>query len=194
MAILKTNPMMLTGPWIAGWVLDYHSLSATPTGDPYHPFEMTYTELGGRLYRLKYRNDATAVDDILETATDFLTKRGLLPNIECVIPVPPSIERGTQPLVVLALGLAERLNLPIILNAVTKIEKTASMKNIDDWFERQKILAKAIQVGKDNVSGKSILLVDDLIQSGSTLRRSAEVLLKDAGAKSVFALVLTRTR
>jgi competence protein ComFC len=194
MAILKTNPMALTGPWVAGWVLDYHSLSATPTGDPYHPFEMTYTELGGRLYRLKYRNDATAVVDILETTTDFLTKKGLLPNIECIIPVPPSIERGTQPLVVLAQGLAERLNLPVILNAVTKIEKTPSMKNIDDWFERQKVLAKAIQVGKDNVNGKSILLVDDLIQSGSTLRRSAEVLLKDAGAKSVFALVLTRTR
>jgi len=48
MSVLKTNPMTLTGPWAAGCVLDYHSLSATPNGDPYHPFEMTYTEIGAR--------------------------------------------------------------------------------------------------------------------------------------------------
>jgi phosphoribosylpyrophosphate synthetase len=56
------------------------------------------------------------------------------------------------------------------------------------------LLAEAIQVGKDDVSGKCILLFDDLIESGSTLRRAAEVLLKDAGARAVYALVLTRTK
>jgi predicted amidophosphoribosyltransferase len=194
MAILKTNPMVLSGPWAAGWVLDYHSLSATPTGDPYHPFEMTYTELGGHLYRFKYRNDTTPLDEILETAIDFLTKKDLRSGLEGVVPVPPSTERGTQPVIVLAQGMAQRLSIPIFVNAVSKAEKTPSMKNIDDWYERQRVLETAIQVGKDNVRGKSLLLVDDLIQSGSTLRRSAEVLLKDAGAKAIIALVLTRTR
>jgi predicted amidophosphoribosyltransferase len=75
-----------------------------------------------------------------------------------------------------------------------KIEKTPSMKNVDDWYERQRILGKAIQIGKDDVTGKSILLLDDLIQSGATLRRAAEVLLNDGKAKTIYALVLTRTR
>lgn len=39
MAIVKINPMKLAGPRVVGYVLDYHSVSATPTGDPYHPFE-----------------------------------------------------------------------------------------------------------------------------------------------------------
>ena len=58
----------------------------------------------------------------------------------------------------------------------------------------KKLLAEAIQAGSDDVRGKCILLVDDLIESGSTLRRAAEVLLKDAGARAVYALVLTRTK
>jgi predicted amidophosphoribosyltransferase len=68
------------------------------------------------------------------------------------------------------------------------------MKNIDDWAERQAVLTEAVQVGDVDVRGKIILLVDDLIESGSTLRRAAEVLLKDGTAQAVYALVLTRTK
>ena len=67
------------------------------------------------------------------------------------------------------------------------------MKNIPIW-ERHSALADAIQSGKTDVAGKSILLFDDLIESGSTLRRVASVLLDNCGAISVYALVLTRTR
>ena len=77
--------------------------------------------------------------------------------------------------------------------AVAKAQTTPQMKNIPVW-ERQETLQEAIQAGQEEVKGKSLLLFDDLIESGSTLRRTAEVLLKDRGAASVYALVLTRTR
>ena len=67
------------------------------------------------------------------------------------------------------------------------------MKNIPIW-ERHSALEEAIQSGKTDVAGKSILLIDDLIESGSTLRRVASVLLDNGEATSVYALVLTRTR
>ena len=68
------------------------------------------------------------------------------------------------------------------------------MKNIDDWSERQKVLAEAVQAGPDDVKGRAILLFDDLIESGATLRRAAEVLLNDGDARAIYALVLTRTK
>jgi predicted amidophosphoribosyltransferase len=68
------------------------------------------------------------------------------------------------------------------------------MKNIDDWYERQKILAEAVQIGPGDVKGKSVLLLDDIVESGSTLQRAAEVLQKDGAAASVYALALTRKR
>jgi predicted amidophosphoribosyltransferase len=194
LAVVKFNPMKLAPmPWVEGYVLDYHTISSTPTGDPYYRFDTKRTDLGELLFRFKYRSAGTpALNDIVDTVEQFV--RGWKPPIECIVPAPASVTRRAQPGTELARGLAARLLLPVFEGAVAKVKATAQMKNIDDWVERQRLLEEAIQVGKDDVRGKCILLVDDLIESGSTLRRAAEVLLKDAGARAVYALVLTRTK
>ena len=192
MAVVKTNPMKLFGPWTVGFVLDYHSVSATPTGDPYHPFDIKRTDLGELLYRFKYGGDAKVQGDIVDTALDYLSK--WRPALDCVVPAPPSFKRNSQPVVELARELATRLKVDFCPDAVRKVKDTPSMKNIADWFERQKVLAEAIQSGATDVKDKSVLLFDDLVQSGSTLGRVTEVLQKSGGAKAVYVLALTRTR
>ena len=193
MAVLVTNPMKMAGPWASGTVLDYHSVSATPTGDPYHPFEMKYTELGNRLFRFKYRGDTSALPDIVDTAEAFI--KGSKLKIECIVPAPASIGRTSQPVTLLARELAKRLDVPAYEKALAKPKATPSMKNVPDWLERQRLLADAIQSGtEEDVANKSVLLVDDLVESGSTLRRAAEVLLGDGKASCVHAFALTRTR
>lgn len=67
------------------------------------------------------------------------------------------------------------------------------MKNVPIW-ERQELLQNAIRKGQGDIRGRRVLLFDDLIESGSTLRRVTEVLLKDGGASVAYALVLTRTK
>jgi predicted amidophosphoribosyltransferase len=76
----------------------------------------------------------------------------------------------------------------------TTFHPLLGLKNIDDWAERQAMLREAVQAGEAEAKGKVVLLFDDLIESGSTLRRAAEVLLKDGSAQAVYALVLTRTK
>lgn len=194
MAPVKTKPMKLAPtPWVEGYVLDYHTVSSTPTGDPYYRFDTKRTELGELLFQYKYRAGGTAVlADIVDTAEQFV--REWKPPTDRVVPAPPSLTRNTQPAVEIARELALRLGLPLCENAVIKVKATPQMKNIDDWSERQNVLSEAIQAGHGDVKGKSVLLIDDLIESGSTLRRTAEALLKDAGARAVYALVLTRTK
>ncbi len=194
MPAVKIKPMKLPAtPWVEGYVLDYHTVSSTPTGDPYYRFDTKRTELGELLFRLKYRAGGGAVlVDIVDTAEQFVG--GWKPPVDWVVPAPPSLTRQTQPTVEIARELAKRLRLPVCEEAVVKVKATPQMKNIDDWSERQRVLAEAIQVGRSDVKGKSILLVDDLIESGSTLRRTAEVLLKGGGARAVYTLVLTRTK
>jgi len=180
-------------PWVEGYVLDYHTVSSTPTGDPYYRFDTKRTELGELLFRVKYRaGGSDVVADIVDTAEQFVG--GWKPPIDCVVPAPPSLTRKTQPAVEVARGLAARLRIPMFEDAIVKVKTTPQMKNIDDWSERQRVLAEAVQAGQNDVKGKSILLFDDLIESGSTLRRAAEVLLKDCGARAIYALVLTRTK
>lgn len=191
MAILETNPIKLPGPWSDGRVLDRHTVSSEWTGDPYN-FKTTRTELGERVYRLKYGGAGDALPDVVDTAEAFM--RSWKPDIECVVPAPPSLNRKQQPVVEIAKQLAARLGVPCYDDALAKVTATRPMKNVRKWSEREKLLEKAIQAGASSVTGKSILLVDDLYESGATLRRATMVLLKDAGAARVYVLALTRTR
>ncbi len=194
MSTVNIRPMKLPpAPWVEGFVLDYHTISITPTGDPYYRFDTKRTELGERLFRLKYRQGgASVIADIVDTAAQFVTRWN--PPVECVVPAPPSLARSTQPAVEIARELALRLHLPLCEGAVVKVKETPQMNNIDDWAERQTVLREALQRGGSDVKGKVILLFDDLIESGSTIRRAGEVLLKDGNAKALYALVLTRTK
>lgn len=194
MAIVKINPVKLAqGPWVEGYTLDYHSISSTPTGDPYYRFATKRTDLGELLFRLKYRNGgAAALTDIADTVEDFFKKWHS--PVEAIVAAPPSRNRITQPVVELVRELGKRLGLQVIEGAIVKSKATPQMKDIDDWTERQKALANAVQAGNKDVKGKSVLLLDDLTESGSTLRRSAQVLMEQGEANAVYALVLTRTR
>lgn len=194
MTIVATKPMKLAPPpWVEGYVLDYHTVSSTPTGDPYYRFDTKRTDLGERLFRMKYRSAGSDVlTDIIDTVADFVGK--WRPPIDCVVPSPPSLTRKTQPAVEIARELASRLALPTYEEALVKVKTTPQMKNIDDWSERQRVLAEAMHLGNADVIGRTILLFDDLVESGSTLRRAAEVLLRDGEAQSIYVLVLTRTK
>jgi predicted amidophosphoribosyltransferase len=66
------------------------------------------------------------------------------------------------------------------------------MKNVP-LHERGPLLSAVIQAGTDAVQGCRVLLVDDLWEPGSTLRRVAEV-LGQMGAAEVRALTMTRTK
>ncbi len=191
MAILKTNPKNLPGPWVDGRVLDNHTVSSAWTGDPFH-YDTKRTELGERVYRLKYGGAIDVIGDIVDTAENFIAE--WKPKVDLIVPAPPSRKRSSQPVVEIAKGLAARLNLPACEDALLKEQVTTQMKNIKEWSEREKLLRMAIKAGPGDVIGRSILLIDDLIESGSTLRCATEVLLKDGGASAVYALVLTRTR
>jgi predicted amidophosphoribosyltransferase len=194
MTIATINPKKLgPGPWVEGYVLDYHSISSTPTGDPYYRFDTKRTQLGELLYRLKYRNVGGAVlTDIADTVEHFV--KSWHPPIEAITGAPPSRNRATQPVVELVREVGKRLGLPVIEGAIVKSKVTPQMKDIDDWAERQQVLGEAVQAGNISVKHRSVLLLDDLTESGSTLRRSAQVLLDEGQAKAVYALALTRTR
>jgi predicted amidophosphoribosyltransferase len=132
------------------------------------------------------------VSDIVDTVEKFVGE--WQPPVEGVVPAPASLNRKSQPVIEVAAELARRLRLPFYEGAVKKAKPTPQMKNIDDWAERQTVLREAVQAGEAEVKGKVVLLFDDLIESGSTLRRAADVLLKDGLAQAVYALVLTRTK
>lgn len=180
-----------TGRGSRGSSWDRHVISSRPIGyvGEHMQFETTRSALGELVYQLKYRN--RPVNDIVETAVAFVTERWK-GAIDCVVPPPPSLHRTKQPAVQIAAGIAGALEAPSLAVATVKATATPQMKNVP-LHERSPLLSAAIQAGTDAVQGQRILLIDDLWETGSTLRRVAEV-LGQMGATEVRALAMTRTK
>jgi len=192
--VTKINPRKIDGPWADGRVLDLHSTGSEFLGyDEYghEQFDTRRTEVGELLYRLKYRSDASALEEIGAVAEKFIRSWGVA--FDVIVPAPPTRSRRVQPLHQIADELAKRFRVPVIKAVSKKAAGAAELKNLREYHEREAVLEGALMVDARTINGKRVLLVDDLIRSGATLSAVARA-LNEAGAATVLAFALTRTR
>ena len=190
----KTNPRKIDGPWADGRVLDLHSTGSEFLGyDEYghEQFDTRRTDVGELLYRLKYRNDASALDEIGAVAEKFIRTWRI--KFDVIVPAPPTRTRRVQPLYQIADELARRFNVPVVKAVSKKAAGAAELKNLREYHERQAVLQDALTVNGRAIAGKRVLLLDDLIRSGATLGAVAAA-LTEARAAIIFAFALTKTR
>jgi competence protein ComFC len=115
-------------------------------------------------------------------------------NFDCIVPVPlhPARfrERGFNQAELLATILGKRITLTLSL-ALERIRYTRSQTAFDR-IDRMENLRGAFRLRKRmNVRGLQVLLVDDILTTGSTLSECARV-LREAGARSVHAVTAAR--
>jgi adenine/guanine phosphoribosyltransferase-like PRPP-binding protein len=89
--------------------------------------------------------------------------------------------------------LSRRFAVPVVKAVSKKAAGSAELKNLREFHERQAVLQDALVVNVRAVSGRRVLLVDDLIRSGATLGAVAAA-LTGAGAAIIYAFALTKTR
>jgi predicted amidophosphoribosyltransferase len=154
-----------------------------------HPrFDSHRSPVGELLFQLKYRNDQTAIDQLAETAAEFLKQ--WKPPVQGIVPVPPSLTRKSQPVIEVATALAAHTGIPLLASALSKVKQTPQLKDIVEYDKRTEALKDAFAVASNEVTGKKLLLFDDLIGSGATVGHIAEA-LKTGGAEAVYLLTLT---
>jgi ComF family protein len=100
-------------------------------------------------------------------------------------------QRGFNQSVILARQIARRHGIAMEFRALKRIVDTESQAGLKKEDRRSNIRKAFGMSGPDRVSGKHVLLVDDVYTTGSTLGECARTLLK-AGAESVGALTLAR--
>lgn len=188
------NFQILRGSWRSGFAMDLHTINSVYVGDDQygHPqFDTTYTELGALMNRLKYKYDQSAAADIVATAAAFLGPQRA--KFDLMIPVPPSTVRSVQPVLMLARGICEAIDLPLA-ECITLTRPTTQLKGIQDPEKRREALAGLHAVDPAITRGKNVLMFDDLFRSGSTLNAITEALLAQGQANTVYALTVTKTR
>ena len=193
--MVASNPMKISGAWHQGYVLDYHTLSSDfighdEFGNPM--FDTKRTEAGELLYQLKYKRNTDALDALVKLAALFVRKWS--PSVDALVTVPPTRVRRPQPLVELATGLAQSLNLPFLDGFVRNVKITKEIKNVFEYNERIKLLEGACRFRDQSLRGRSVLLLDDLYRSGATLNAVTKILYDEGQCSIVYALALTRTR
>jgi predicted amidophosphoribosyltransferase len=191
----KYNPRKIYGAWADGYVLDLHSTGSDYLGEDEfgHPqFKTHRTEIGELLFRLKYRSDKGAVNELVDAAEAFIRSWGV--KITAILPVPPTrAYRTIQPVARLANELSGRLKIPVANGAIRKLKQFAELKNVYDAEERRRLLEGAFEVNVSKVKDQRILLFDDLYRSGATMNAITEVLVA-SGASVVYAFAFTQTR
>ncbi len=196
--MVTINPKTLSGNWTKGYALDIHSIESTFLGyDEYghEVFDTKRSEIGELLYRLKYKSDKTALDEIVDTIVSFLENQWkIIDAIDSIIPVPPSKHRVFQPVLEISKNLSLRLKKPYYDDVLVKTIETPELKDVYEYGKRMELLKNAFEIRNNLLNGTSILLLDDLFRSGATLNTITETLYKQGNVQNVYVLTLTKTR
>ena len=113
-------------------------------------------------------------------------------QIDVIVPVPVHKsrlkKRGYNQAAVIAGECSEAWHIPLDENAVIRCGKTKAMKELDRK-ERMKNLENAFSPGPSSVENKSVLIIDDIYTTGSTMDAVSKI-LKKRGALFVGGLVI----
>ncbi len=160
-------------------------------------FEGTIKKL---IYRFKFDGDLGLLDDlrllILKAWQSYAAEGALGTEPPVLVPVPLHWwrlqKRGFNQSELLAFGLAKLLKLKVMPYALTRHRRTKTQHELPKT-RRQDNVRNAFKANKRFVSGKSVILIDDVCTSGATISACALALF-EAGATSVTALTLAKVR
>ena len=144
------------------------------------------------LHRLKYRRDLGLAEALTPQLADFLA--GLAWPVQLLTPVPLGRERlaqrGYNQASLIARPLSVAMRVPYAPRALRRSRETRSQVGLSR-SERRDNVRNAFWADQRRVTGCSVLLVDDIATTGSTLSSCAEALY-GAGARDVFAFTVSR--
>ena len=148
------------------------------------------------IYMMKNESNGYALSAAAFMIFQSLTSANLLNTIDLITYVPmrrrDKLRRGYNQTAVIARELAQLAEKPCksLLKKVRDISQQKTLgaadrrKNVKDAFSYKSML---------DLSGKTVLIIDDVCTTGSTLNEAAAK-LKDAGAASVTAAVFAKTK
>ncbi len=145
------------------------------------------------VHQLKYRNLRAISETLAEYLFEYLMNFPL--NVDTIVPVPLHMkrlrERGYNQSDLLAGDLSKLIGLTLVEDCLVRRNNTVPQARTKNVKERRENISGAFICRNRNVSGKKVLLIDDVSTSGTTLDACA-VALKGAGAISVWGLTVAR--
>jgi len=158
----------------AGWSLSYHGTSRI-----------------GKLVRAsKYEDAGPFALSLVMRAVEVIRSCYPIETIDGIVSVPPT-KSG-----VLVESFAQQVAAQLSVEYLAVIEKvrvTQEQKHLTNWLQKADNVKDAFVVrSPELVTGRVLLLIDDIYDSGYMIREVAQTLMQ-AGAKAVYPFTITRT-
>lgn len=145
------------------------------------------------IHLLKYRNRKDIGVFIGMLYGYDLKKSKIFSSVDVIIPVPlhpkKLRKRGYNQSACFAEGLSQSLKVTMDLTSLCRTMETQTQTR-KHRFERFENVNRVFSVAKpENIRGKHVLLVDDVVTTGSTLVACAEALLEEPGTRVSIATI-----
>jgi len=145
------------------------------------------------VHRLKYKGQKEIGLKVGELYGRELSESPLFCSADVIVPVPLHKSRlrtrGYNQSDFFAKGLSAAMNVPAENNLLVRNKKTETQTRKNRFSRFENVNEVFSLVNKTNIEGKHILLVDDVITTGSTLTACAEVLLSHKDTKVSIASI-----
>jgi predicted amidophosphoribosyltransferase len=185
----------ISGPWKTGYAFDLHTLKSEYIGDDQygHPrFRSVRSPIGQCLYNLKFNQNFPEIANIINLLSSNENFKNFIKEIDVIVPVPPSNKnRRLQPVILTAQEIARLFNKEFRQDIFIS-SNSEEMKNIDT-DEKYDRIKNALRMEGQLDKSKTVLLFDDVFDSGSTLTAMADIMIEN-GYSDIFVFTLTKTR
>jgi len=144
----------------------------------------------------KFRNHLWLRDDLVDWIEGVTRVRFKTEEIDLILPMPSTLyhrlDRGYNQCAYLGRTLAKRLARPYDGRVLKRIGRPKRQGGLAEEERRTNVVGTFSVRCAEKISGKTVLVVDDIMTTGSTLSACAEA-LKQSGARRVWCVTLARS-
>ncbi len=163
--------------------------SASRLVDGYAASYYGVSNVGAALHRCKYEGGGDFPDFLLRKTLSVFGKKFRGVHFDMVLYMPPT--KSGDLVKNFAMNFARVINVPICHDLI-KVRITEEQKIFQNTYSKQENVAGAFDIDEDIVEGKTILLLDDIYDSGATIKEVGN-LLTQKGAKYIVPIVIAKT-
>ena len=147
------------------------------------------SNVGAAIHRSKYENGGDFPDFLLKKTLSMFGKKFRDVKFDLVLYLPPT--KSGDLVKNFAMKFASVIRVPIS-HALKKVRVTQEQKMFQNSYSKRENVLGAFDIEDGIIKGKTILLIDDIYDSGATLKEVGNILTQK-GAKYIVPIVIAKT-
>ncbi len=170
-------------------LFDKYLHSASRLTDGYAASYYGVSNIGAALHRSKYEGGGDFPDFLLKKTLSVFGKKYKDIKFDLILYVPPT--HSGDLVKNFAIKFANTIKVPIS-HSLIKTRETEEQKIFQNSYSKKDNVKDAFTIDSELVRGKTILLIDDIYDSGTTLKEIGKTLTKK-GAEWIVPIVIAKT-